>query len=87
MSVQELLTTIEKLPLSEQQELLTVLEKNVKQQTDAQTPVSVDEESPTGKADPKRSIMELHGLGKDIQDGVDAQEYINELRREWEHRP
>lgn len=36
---------------------------------------------------PKRSIMELHGLGKEIWEGIDAQEYVNELRNEWEHRP
>ena len=36
---------------------------------------------------PKRSIMELHGLGAEIWKGVDAQEYVNELRDEWEHRP
>ncbi len=36
---------------------------------------------------PKRSIMELHGLGKEIWKGIDAQEYVNELRNEWEHRP
>ena len=35
----------------------------------------------------KRSIMELHGLGAEIWEGVDAQEYVNELRDEWEHRP
>jgi hypothetical protein len=36
---------------------------------------------------PKRSIMELHGLGKEIWEGIDAQEYVNELRKEWDHRP
>jgi hypothetical protein len=36
---------------------------------------------------PKRSIMELHGLGAEIWKGIDAQEYVNELRNEWEHRP
>jgi hypothetical protein len=36
---------------------------------------------------PKRSIMELHGLGQEIWDGVDAQEYVNKLREEWDHRP
>ncbi|MDQ3814880.1 MAG: hypothetical protein M3347_13130 [Armatimonadota bacterium] len=36
---------------------------------------------------PKRSIMELHGLGAHIWEGVDAQEYVNELRQEWDHRP
>lgn len=36
---------------------------------------------------PRRSIMELHGLGAEIWEGVDAQEYVNELRAEWDHRP
>lgn len=36
---------------------------------------------------PKRSIMELRGLGKEIWEGIDAREYVNELRNEWEHRP
>lgn len=40
-------------------------------------------EAPTAK---KRSIMELHGLGAEIWQGVDAQEYVNELRAEWDHR-
>lgn len=35
----------------------------------------------------KRSIMELHGLGAEIWEGIDAQKYVNELRNEWEHRP
>ena len=29
---------------------------------------------------PKRSLSELRGLGKEVWQGVDAQEYINELR-------
>jgi hypothetical protein len=35
----------------------------------------------------QHSIMELHGLGKEIWEGIDTQEYVNELRKEWEHRP
>ncbi|MFQ5630685.1 MAG: hypothetical protein ACE5I1_18090 [bacterium] len=35
----------------------------------------------------KRNIMELHNLGKEIWHGIDAQEYVNELRKEWDHRP
>lgn len=42
-------------------------------------------ESETEK--PKRSLLELEGLGKEIWEGIDAQEYVNELRNEWEHRP
>ncbi len=36
---------------------------------------------------PKRSLLELEGLGAEIWEGVDAQEYVDELRREWDHRP
>ena len=35
----------------------------------------------------RQSIMELHGLGKEIWEGIDAQEYVNKLREEWDHRP
>ncbi|OGG48561.1 MAG: hypothetical protein A3F84_24015 [Candidatus Handelsmanbacteria bacterium RIFCSPLOWO2_12_FULL_64_10] len=36
---------------------------------------------------PKRSLLELEGLGAEIWQGIDAQEYVNELRKEWDHRP
>lgn len=36
---------------------------------------------------PERSLLELEGLGAEIWEGIDAQEYVNELRKEWDHRP
>jgi hypothetical protein len=38
-----------------------------------------------GKATPrpKHSIMELEGLGKEIWEGIDAQEYVNQERDAW----
>lgn len=41
---------------------------------------------------PKHSIIELEGLGTEIwkdENGslVDAQDYVDELRQEWDHRP
>lgn len=35
----------------------------------------------------KHSLLELEGLGKEIWEGVDAQEYVNQLRDEWDSRP
>jgi len=35
----------------------------------------------------KRNIMEFHGLGAELWKGVDAQQYVNELRKEWDERP
>jgi hypothetical protein len=33
---------------------------------------------------PKRSLLDLEGLGTEIWQGVDAQEYLNEQREEWD---
>lgn len=33
------------------------------------------------------SILELAGLGEEIWEGIDPQEYINQLRSEWDNRP
>jgi len=35
----------------------------------------------------RHSLLELEGLGKEIWEGIDAQEYVNGLRDEWDHRP
>ncbi len=35
------------------------------------------------KPRPKHSIMELEGLGKEIWEGIDAQEYVNQEREAW----
>lgn len=33
------------------------------------------------------SILDLEGVGAEIWQGIDAQEYVNALREEWNHRP
>ena len=35
----------------------------------------------------QRRLSELRGLGKEIWQGIDAQEYVNRLRNEWDERP
>jgi hypothetical protein len=37
--------------------------------------------------DRSHSLLELEGLGADLWQGMDAQEYVAGLRREWDHRP
>ncbi len=32
----------------------------------------------------EHSLLELEGLGAEIWQGVDAQQYVNELRDEWD---
>ncbi len=34
--------------------------------------------------EPRNSIMELQGLGKEIWHGINAQEYINRERESWD---
>jgi hypothetical protein len=43
---------------------------------------SLVSESETPK--PKRSLLELRGLGKEIWEGIDAQEYVNQERSSWD---
>jgi len=32
----------------------------------------------------RRRLSELRGLGKEIWEGIDAQEYVNQMRDEWD---
>jgi hypothetical protein len=66
---------IKPLPAAERLRLLAVMAQDLAEQ-------SADA---SGQA--KRSIMELHGLGAEIWQGIDAQEYVDALRQEWDHRP
>lgn len=34
----------------------------------------------------KHRLSELRGLGKEIWEGIDTQEYLNQLRDEWDNR-
>jgi hypothetical protein len=34
-------------------------------------------------SEPKHSILELRGLGAEIWEGIDAQEYVNRERASW----
>ncbi len=35
-----------------------------------------------------RSILEFEGVGEELRDDqVDPQDYVNQLRSEWDHRP
>lgn len=44
-------------------------------------------EPATQGASRSRSLLELQGLGADLWGDCDAQEYVNALRQEWDHRP
>lgn len=65
---------VKRLPKAERLKLLAILaEETARQSGEAAANIT--------------SILDLHGLGKEIRQGTDAQEYVNELRQEWEQRP
>ena len=68
MSVSEVLLQAKALTPKERKELLKSL-RNL---------VAKDDQKP------KRSLLELAGLGKEVWQGVDTDAYLNELRDEWD---
>ena len=44
-------------------------------------------ESRSPEPESSRSLSELEGLGAEIWAGIDAQKYVDDLRREWDHSP
>jgi len=69
MSVTQLLEDARDLSHSEQIELI----KNL-----------VDLVSSSGNTSAQRDILEFEGVGAEMWDGIDAQEYVNRLRDEWD---
>ena len=62
------------LPAEQQLELLALIAQGLARQ------------AAPSKSQRTHSILELDGLGKEIWEGVDAQEYVNKLRDEWDER-
>ena len=67
---EEALNYARQLPTDEQLLLLQELAALVRQQI-------------TIKEEPLHSFLELEGLGKEVWEGIDAQEYINQERESW----
>ena len=73
MSVMELLEEIRALSLEERKQLMKLMVDTLSE--------------PAEPPKKRRSLQELAGLGAEIWEGIDAQEYVNNLRNEWDHRP
>ena len=64
----ELLAQVRQLDLTSQLRLLEQLAAFVRNQIEAR---------------PKHSVLELQGLGKEVWQGIDAQEYVDQERAAW----
>ncbi len=70
MTVEQLYHTyIEAMPFADQLRLIELISRGVANHFEA-------------KGQKTRSLLELEGVGAEIWEGVDAQEYVNELRSE-----
>jgi hypothetical protein len=70
MVVNEILEEIRTLSLEERKQIMKFM---------------VDMLSETPQPPPQRhSLRELRGLGKEIWEGIDAQDYIDQQRNEWD---
>lgn len=74
MSVQEMIQEAQTLSAEERVQLMKAL-------------ADMMIEPKSDKPRKTRNLMELAGLGAEIWEGIDAQEYVNQLRSEWDHRP
>jgi hypothetical protein len=75
MTVEEIYASyIRSLPINERLRLMALMAQDLAAQ------------SATRASKPLRSILELRGLGKQLWAGVDAQAYVDSLRREWDQR-
>jgi hypothetical protein len=77
MSLQDILREAQTLSSEERRDLIKMLVDTLASKEDRAM-----EPSPQ-----KHSLRELRGLGKEIWEGVDAQDYINQQRDEWDQRP
>lgn len=74
MSVETILEEIRSLSVEERKRLIGAI---------------VDTLTESGAQQPahrKRSILEFEGVGAEMWQGIDAQEYVNQLRNEWDER-
>ena len=68
VAYEEILCRVQQQPLSEQLQLIEKLAALIHHQVPSR---------------PKRSILELQGLGKAIWSDVDAQQYVDKERASW----
>ena len=74
MTIQEMIQEARTLSVEERKELIKGLVDIVNEPEQAAKPK-------------KRNLLELAGLGLEIWEGIDPQEYVTQLRSEWDHRP
>ena len=73
MTFEQMTTEIQHLSVEERKKLITVIVDTLTQEANT-TPAR------------KHSILEFEGIGARFYDGIDAQDYVNQMRDEWDTR-
>jgi hypothetical protein len=73
MTVDAILEEIRTLSLAERKHLISAIVDMLTEQAPESAPK-------------KRSILEFEGVGAEMWQGIDAQDYVNQLRSEWNSR-
>lgn len=71
MAVKEILQEAEKLSIDERRELVKAL-------------IDMLIDTGTVRTESKRSIRQFRGIGVHLYDGTDAQDYLEQIRRDWD---
>jgi len=72
MSLQMMIQEVQILSLEERRQLMHILLDMIIEPVQSETELS------------QRSLLDFYGLGAHAYDGTDAQEYVNQLRCEWD---
>ncbi len=71
MTLQEMIEKVPELSIEERKQLIYTL---------------VDSIAETKKTK-KHNILDFAGIAEELYDGTDAQEYVKQIRKEWDERP
>ncbi len=71
MTLDDIVREVRALPIQQRKELIGLIVDTLTETTPSSS----------------HSILELAGLGAEIWQGIDAQEYVHRLRDEWDTRP
>lgn len=71
MTLEAMIREIRTLPVDDRKQLISLIVDTLTEQP----------------ADKQHNIMEFRGVGKEMWAGIDAQDYVNRLRDEWDQRP
>jgi hypothetical protein len=68
MKFEELISEIQQLPSDQRLRLLSVIQESLQ----------------TEESEHPYSLLDLEGVGESLWRGIDAQDYVNKLRDEWD---